>query len=485
MSWFRKSKPTPPPSAESTPRAQAGKSAGVPGAGSRAGGEPGRAAGDASPRGGAGKPPPAEDPRSSSTLLTGDATEDTRSLEILLDTIAAVTANIDLDTVLRDIVSRSLVVTRAERAILLLGDRPDNLVVRVAQDKDGRSLEGELQWSRSLVRRCLEEGVAVRSVVQSDQEALELGQSVYDLKLRAVMCAPMRARNRTVGVIYVDSRAMRREFSARDLALFGAISAQLAISVENARLHADSLEKARLQKDIEIARRIQQHLLPPVPSDVDGLDLSLRYVAADKASGDTYDFMPMPDGRLAVMIGDVTGHGVGAALLTHAVQAALRSYLEMLADPGEIITRMNQRLVAGVETGNFMSLLLAIVDPQARTLQYVNAGHPGLVVVSRNGSRVLEKTGMVLGVVGDQTYQVSAKVPLEPGDVLFLHTDGVDEAMSPQRAVFGTERIESLLTQLRGESADGVLAGLESELRRHVSTGDFEDDFTMIAVKLL
>lgn len=424
-------------------------------------------------------------PGDGSTLLTGDATEDSRSLEILLDTIAAVTANIDLDAVLRDIVDRSLQVTRAERAILLLGDSPDNLTVRVAQDKEGRSLEGDLQWSRSLVRRCLEEAVAVRSVVQSDQEALELGQSVYDLKLRAVMCAPMRARNRTVGVIYVDSRAVRREFSARDLALFGAISAQLAISVENARLHADSLEKARLQKDIEIARRIQQHLLPPVPSDVEGFQLSLRYVAADKASGDTYDFVPLRDGRIALMIGDVTGHGVGAALLTHAVQAAMRSYLELLDDPNEIITRINQRLVAGVETGNFMSLVLAIVDPRARTLQYVNAGHPGLVHCSARGTQVLEKTGMVLGVVGDQTYKVSPSVPLAPGDLLFLHTDGVDEAMSPQRRVFGADRLQALLGQLRQNSAEGVLARVEAELRQHVGNGTFEDDFTMLAVKLL
>lgn len=428
--------------------------------------------------------PRPRDDREGSTLLTGDAAEDSRSLEILLDTISAVTANIDLDAVLRDIVDRSLQVTRAERAILLLGDSPDNLSVRTAQDKEGRTLTGELQWSRSLVRRCLEEGVAVRSVVQSDQEALELGQSVYDLKLRAVMCAPMRARNRTVGVIYVDSRAVRREFSARDLALFGAISAQLAISVENARLHADSLEKARLQKDIEIARRIQHHLLSPVPKDVPGVQLALRYVAADKASGDTYDFVPLRDGRIAVMIGDVTGHGVGAALLTHAVQAAMRSYLELLDDPNEVITRINQRLVAGVETGNFMSLVLAIVDPRARTLQYVNAGHPGLVHVHEGGTRTLDKTGMVLGVVGDQTYKVSPTVPLSSGDLLFLHTDGVDEAMSPSREVFGTDRLQALLGQLRSNTAEGVLGRIEAQLREHVAGGTFEDDFTMIAVKL-
>src|SRR5262252_209795 len=158
----------------------------------------------------------------SSGLLTGDSREDRRSLEILLDTIAAVTANIDLDAVLHDIVDRSLQVTRAERAILFLGDTADGLVVRMAQDREGKAVGGDLQWSRSIVRRCLEAQLAVRSAVQSDQEALELGQSVYDRKLRAVMCAPLVARNRTVGVIYVDSRAVRREFTERDLALFGA-----------------------------------------------------------------------------------------------------------------------------------------------------------------------------------------------------------------------------------------------------------------------
>lgn len=420
-----------------------------------------------------------------SGLWTGDAAADSRSLEILLDTIAAVTANIDLDSVLRGIVDRSLQVTSAERAILLLGDAPENLAVRVAMDRDGNTLTGELQWSRSLVRRCLEQGEAARSVVQSDQEALELGQSVYDLKLRAVMCAPMIAQNRLVGVVYVDSRAVRREFSARDLALFGAISAQLAIAVENARLHADSVEKARLQKGVEIVRRIQQHLLPTVPEGLDGLDLAVRYVAAEQASGDTYDIVRQRDGRCALMIGDVTGHGVGAALLTHAVQAALRSYLELLDDPSDIVTRLNRRLVAGVETGNFMSLLLAIVDPAKGTLQYVNAGHPGIVHCTADGVRVYERTGMVLGVVDDQTYEVSPVIRVAPGDLLLLHTDGVDEAMSKDRVVFGVERLHRLLGTLRGRPAESVLAGVEAELHAHTGSQATEDDFTMIAVKLL
>jgi serine phosphatase RsbU (regulator of sigma subunit) len=387
--------------------------------------------------------------------------------------------------VLRDIVERSLTVTRAERAILLLGQSPDELSVRMAMDKDGSALAGDLQYSRSLVRRCLEENAPVRSVVQSDQEALELGQSVYDLKLRAVMCSPMVARNRTVGVIYVDSRAMRREFSSRDLALFGAISSQLAIGVENARLYADSVEKVRLQKDVEIARRIQQHLLPTVPKDHPGVELALRYAAAEQASGDTYDFVPLRDGRIAVMIGDVTGHGLGAALLTHAAQAAMRSYLELIDDPSQVVTRLNTRLVAGVETGNFMSLLLMVVDPRQRTVQYVNGGHPGLVLVGSTGARQYDKTGMVLGVVGGQEFPVSAPIPLQSGDVLFLRTDGVDEAMSPQREPFGEQRLMARLCELRSRSAEEILGGIEAALVQHAGTKVHEDDVTMIAVKLL
>jgi hypothetical protein len=255
-----------------------------------------------------------EDGLESGGLLTGDPVQDAQSLSILLDTIAEVNSNIDLDRVLEDIVGKSLEITGAERGLLLLGDQGDDLRVRVARDREGRDLGRDVRYSQTLVSRCLEEGHAERSIVQSDQEALELGQSVYNLKLRAVMCAPLRSRDRVLGVIYVDSTAVRREFSGRDLALFGALSVQLASAIETARLHADSLEKARLQKDFEIAKQIQKHLLAPVPDHVEGLGLAVRFYARDEASGDTYDFVPLSDGRLVAMIGDVTGHGVGAQL---------------------------------------------------------------------------------------------------------------------------------------------------------------------------
>lgn len=423
--------------------------------------------------------------RPKSGLLTGDPREDARSLEVLLDTIAAVSANIDLESVLSDIVDRSLVVTHAERAVLFLGGTPDDVVIRMARDREGKDLAEPVTYSRSVLRRCMEQGAAVLSTVQSDDEALQLGKSVYDLKLRAVMCTPMVVRDRTIGAIYVDSRAVRREFNARDLALFEAISAQLAVSLENARLHRDSLEKMRLQKDVEVARRIQGHLLPKVPQHIPGLDLALHFSAADQASGDAYDIVPMSNQRVALMVGDVTGHGLGASLLSHASQAAMRSYLELDVAPQEVVTRLNQRLVDSVEAGNFLSLLLVVLDPVSRTLRYVNAGHPGLVLCRASGATVMEKTGMVLGVVGGQVYQASTEVQLQPGDVLLLRSDGVDECMSPSREVFGDDRLLAVLQANRSRSAREILDAVRHAVEAHAGGAGPQDDVTMIAAKLV
>ncbi|MGA1523548.1 MAG: PP2C family protein-serine/threonine phosphatase [Planctomycetota bacterium] len=428
---------------------------------------------------------PTAEGQASGGLLTGDPEQDAQSLAVLLDSIAEVNSNIDLERVLEDIVGKSLQVTGAERGLLLLGDVAAQLEVRVARDREGQDLGPGVRYSRSLVSRCLEGGHAERSIVQSDQEALELGQSVYNLKLRAVMCAPLRSREKMLGVVYVDSTAVRREFSARDLALFGALSVQLAAAIETARLHVDSLEKVRLEKDFEIAKQIQKHLLPPVPAHVGGLELAVRFMARDEASGDSYDIVPLPDGRLVAMIGDVTGHGVGAALLAHAAQAATRSYLELVDDLSQIVRRLNDRLCASIESGNFMSLLMVLVDPASRQAHFVNAGHPGLVLVRDGVATELDKTGMVLGVVQGQVYRPSEMIPLRAGDLLFLRTDGVDETRGPARELFGTERLLRVLRECPDDvTADEALAVVEAGLARFAAGTEQDDDLTMLAIRV-
>lgn len=417
-------------------------------------------------------------------MLTGDPGQDEHFVRTLLDSIADVSSDMDLDRLLMRIVDKSLAVTSAERAVMFLGSTPDDLEVSVARDSNGEELGKDLQYSRTVVRRSVEEKQPVRSVVQSDREALELGQSVFDLKLRAVMCAPLLGKEAVLGAIYVDSRAARREFSSRDLTLFGALTAQLSIAVDNARLYADSIEKVRLEKDFEIAQKIQRHLLPSIPDGVPGLGVALRYRACDEASGDTYDFMRVGEDKLAVVVGDVTGHGVGAALLTHWAQAALRSYLELIDDLSEVVTRLNNRLVAGVETGNFMSLLVALVDVKERTLHMVNAGHAELLVVREDGVEEYGKTGMVLGVVGDSEYSVTGPVSLRPGDLIFVRTDGVDETRNPALEVFGEQRLKDVLVGARDGTAEEAMVVMDQALDEYADGHPQEDDVTMVLIKV-
>jgi sigma-B regulation protein RsbU (phosphoserine phosphatase) len=433
------------------------------------------------PRDGLGTPPPGTEEAIS--LLTGDPRQDAQSIEILLDTIADVSSNLDTEALLEHILDKSLEVTNAERALVMLGDHADKLEIRLARTKEGTDLGRDVKFSRTYVRECIEKGHAVRAVVQSDEEAMALAQSVFNLKLRAMMCAPMRVRERTVGVIYVDSTARRREFGARDLALFDALSAQLAVAIENARLHADSLEKVKLQKDVEIARRIQEHLLAAEPTDANGIDVGVRFRAADGASGDCYDFIRLADGRLVVTIGDVTGHGIGAALITHAAQAAVRSYFELIDDISDVVRRLNERLVGEVETGNFFSMIVLLVDPAKRTVHYVNAGHLELILARRGRTEKYGKTGMVLGVLAGQEFDRGGPIELEPGDLLFLRTDGVDETMNANREMFGEARLLEVLAAGSGLDADTVLERVDQARRDFAGSAVPDDDLTMVAIR--
>lgn len=428
--------------------------------------------------------PAGDKPEEAEGLITGNPPEDLATLRMLLESIAEVSSGMELDQVLDRIVSRSIQVTDAERAIVFLGESSENLEVRVGRDRQGRALGNDLQFSRSMVARCLQERHPVRSVVRSDQEALELGQSVFDLKLRAVMCAPLEVQDRLIGAIYVDSRAQRREFSGRDLALFGAMSAQIAIAIENARLYADSLEKVRLQKDVELARTIQQHLLIASPERVGSIDCAVHFQACEGTSGDAYDVFDRGERGVVAAIADATGHGIGAALLTHAFHAALRTYLELVDDLGTIANRLNDRVTERSEDGHFLSALLVAVDPRQRVLHYVNAGHPGLLLVRAGDVIPLEEHGIVFGVMAGHRYKVSGPVPLQPGDVLFLRTDGIDEAFGPGQEPFGETRLREVLSRNSGRSAREVVDAVAEAVAEHRAGCPQDDDVTMMALRV-
>ena len=429
-----------------------------------------------------------------SQFLTGNGNLDRRQVEVLLGAIARVSESRDLEELLVYIVDTSIDITGAERGLLLLSDERGELSVRVARQRGQKPVKGNVRFSTSVVKRVVGEMEPVRATVTSDSEALELGTSVFDLKLRAVMCVPLVARRgqggrAEHGALYVDSKAATREFKHEDLGLFAALSQHISIALENARLHIESVEKAKLEQSIEIASTIQSGLMPQVPNDVPGYDVHGWYRPAERTTGDFYDFVRTRNGRLGCVLGDVTGHGLGPALITATAQASLRSYLRVLDDLAEIVTMLNQDLGPRMDDGLFLTLFTAFFNTDG-TLQVINAGQtPPLIW--RAATRTIERIGghgPALGMMDDFQYTEGPRLQLLPNDVLIAFTDGFVEARSiaePERMFEEAgmrEILESCAT--KGCSARELTESLVKGALEFAG-GRREDDMTVVAVRRL
>jgi len=473
--FFRRKKnpPEPPPAPPQVP---------TPPAAGAASGEPAAAPG-------AGLAGPA-----TTLFLTGEAGKDRRTVQVLLEAIARVSEARDLESLLIDMVDSSIELTGAERGLLVLrGAGEGELVVRTSRTRGKKPLTGELRYSTTVAGKVLSEGRPLRAQVHSESEALELGRSVYDLKLRAVMCVPLspssneQAVQPPKGVLYVDSRAATRQFSQADLALFAALAQHISIAMVNAQLQLDSLEKVRLEQSLELASAIQRDLMPRVPS-VPGWDLAGWYGPAEETGADFYDFIKVCE-RLAIVVGDVTGHGIGPALITASAQGSLRTSLRLNPDPGAVVTLLNQDLCERNADGRFLTLFLATLAPDG-SMRALNAGHSPPFLWRKDGSAIetVKKCGPALGMIPDEEYAAHPPLAMRAGDVLVAYTDGLIEARRPgsEDDFFGEEGLKRVL-------AEGAAAGLSArdlcarvaEAALELSGGKREDDVTVVVARRL
>jgi serine phosphatase RsbU (regulator of sigma subunit) len=420
------------------------------------------------------------------SFLTGDDRIDNRNVKLLLETMADLISDHDPAGLVRKIVDRAIRAVRAERCILLLKDADGGLRIAVAHDDKGRDLGEDFRYSKSLVQKALDQPEClIRSIGESDHPS-DLSASVVDLKLRAVMCVRLSFKDEVLGVIFVDSRATERQFNSKDSRFFEALARAISIVLENARLLRAALEQERLKQSIEIARQVLASLLPKDPVDLDPFDLAGASIPAETAAGDYYDFIPCPDGRLGVVVGDVTGHGIGPAMVMTGARSALRTlFEEKELDEAAILARMNKRLHQDLGDGRFMSMLVGRLDRSRRVLTYANAGQTPPFLVHANGeSKCLAGTGLALGIEKDVTYRVQPAVELERGDLLAIVTDGVIEARNAAGEFFGNDRLVELLKRQRDASARAVAEAIRAAVAGFTGTEQLEDDLTLVVLRV-
>ncbi len=288
---------------------------------------------------------------------------------------------------------------------------------------------------------------------------------------------PLTVDGALVGV-FTASHTELDAFSPEELRLFQGLCSHVAVAVHNARrFEKERAERQRMAREAQDARSIQQALLPRCSPLVPGFAVSGVSVPAGAVGGDWYDFIDLGDGRWGLVLADVSGKGMGAALLMSATRAMLRSLAQNLCSPGEVLEKLNALLVSDFPAGRFVTMVYGILDPVVKTLTFASAGHLPPVIVDREGARFLSTdTGLPLGVRASSFSEVA--VPLHEGARVMFYSDGITEAENPDGEEYGPARLLAHATR-----PDASMEGVLSEVRKFANGDGLRDDATVILVR--
>ena len=306
-----------------------------------------------------------------------------------------------------------------------------------------------------------------------------------DTQIASLICTPLKVEENIFGVMNISSLEPIL-YTAGDLKLATALATQAAVSIENARLHAEELERERIVKELEIAKDIQQSLLPESIPEIEGAELAAMSIPAKEVGGDFYDFIPISDDKLGLVMADVSGKGVPAALFMALSRALMRA--NSLHDPkvAQAVIQTNHLILECTSSGLFVTLFYAMIDVKQRKIRYISAGHnpPFLFKNSSGEILMLEADGIALGAI-DEIDLEEKEVSVEEGDVLVLYTDGVTESIDTQEEEFGEERLKQLIQEQHAQSADALMRTIEKRVMTFAGEEPQFDDFTLMVLKIL
>lgn len=408
-----------------------------------------------------------------------------KELATLADTSALLTQTTDLQGRL-DILTRAVTEALGVKGCLirLLDHENGELVVKSVYNLSRRYLEkGPVNLSDSVVDQEAVLGRVVYSRdVASDKRMLYPRQAAEE-GLASMLCVALRTKERVIGTIRVYT-SEPHEFGSEEVSLFRAIANQAAAAIENAALYEEALRAQALDEELAAAAQIQRHLMPTECPRLPGFDIARRYVPFGLVGGDLYDFVPIENQHLGIVIADVAGKGVPAAILMAATRAALRGHIETVYAARDIIAKTNRVLCRDIAQDQFVTLFYGALDTVGRRFTYCNAGHIPPLILRDREHRELTEGGLVLGVDPGAAYE-ERQFTLRAGDVLVFYTDGLTETMNPEGATFGRRRLLEAVAGHLGESAEEILDRVWHASQGFARGTSPRDDFTIIVLKAL
>jgi serine phosphatase RsbU (regulator of sigma subunit)/anti-sigma regulatory factor (Ser/Thr protein kinase) len=315
-------------------------------------------------------------------------------------------------------------------------------------------------------------------------DRLELESSAVDALREAgvALVVPLVSGGELVGTLNLGPRLSDQQYSTDDKRLLDSLAAQAAPALQVAELvqrqAAEAASRERIEQELRVAQLIQQNFLPRELPEPAGWHLDAYYKPAREVGGDFYDFFELPDGQVGVVVGDVTDKGVPAAMVMAAARSVLRATATSVISPGETLERVNELLCPDIPEKMFVTCLYGVIDPASGRFRFANAGHNLPYARTAGGAVELRATGMPLGLLPGMTYE-EKEASIAPGESLLLYSDGVTEAHSTSREMYGTPRLAGLVA-----SAEDLIDGLLGSLERFTGSGwEQEDDITLVTLR--
>jgi sigma-B regulation protein RsbU (phosphoserine phosphatase) len=388
----------------------------------------------------------------------------------------------ELLDVIMDLVFEAMPVERGF-LMLLEGEEEEKEMVHKAVRDLSKSSGGAISVSRSIANMVLQNRQSVlTSDAQSDERFREK-QSVVLQGIRSAMCVPLWNNKEVIGLIYVDTVNSTAPLGPEDLRLLTLLGNVAAVKLENARLVETSIERERLEQELQQAADIQRRLLPEGSPSIEGYEILGEAAACHSVGGDYFDFVSLGGGRTAIVIGDVSGKGMAAALLMASMQAVFRTLADVEAPLDQLVASLNKHLIRSANPNKFASFFLGSLDPASGSLQYVNAGHNPPVLIRGSGNvERLPAGGVVLGVFEEASFEEMG-VTLQVGDLVTLYSDGVTEQTDVEGEEFGEERLIETVSRTRGEDARTIHKAVYQALKEFAGEAPQYDDATLVVLK--
>ncbi len=405
-------------------------------------------------------------------------------LQSMVEASKVFNSTLDLAELLGKILELAKNITTAERGTLFLVDEEtDEIWSMIAHGMEkeeirlprGRGIAGHVALTGEIVN--------IPDAYADDRFDPEIDKRT-GFRTRNILTLPIHNKaGKIIATLQLLNKA-EGSFTEDDTDVLLTLSGQMAMSLENAQLHHDLLEKERLEREMALARGIQRSLLPETAPVIPGFDLAVLNEPCFEVGGDYYDFLSLGQNTLLVVIADVEGKGISSAMVMSNLQATLRALVLHLHSLNDIAESVNKMILHDTRGEKYMTMFMGLIDTRRKAIHYINCGHVPPVIV-RPGSEPIELTegGMVIGLFENVQFE-RGHIKFQPGDVLVLCTDGISEAMNPQSEEFGMDRIVTSVSQVMDRKAKEIVVKVCDDVTEYSKGGTHMDDKVMLAIKV-